>query len=553
MAMPMALYWTVDTRLGRQRRILLCAGVGLLAAALGWWGVHANGTDVPMDWYSKGMLSQRIATVWLITTATHLAAGLASSYSGLISLVARNALCSVMGAVLVGIVFIVMWSGNVLLQSVNISAMDTLLSSGWFVAPLATTAFATGFLGSVAWRLNFGAVRHIVFRLADGLLIVVTAMASVGIAGAAIEGLDHEKRISAGVLLWFTTIAVALFNAASVGRASGIADAGNDSVPAWSRTLRMVGWLAVAIVWGVAVRAVWMRVGQYGLTVDRVWSILVCAVLGVAVLGYLFPWRRGLAVDQMRRIGQVNVVALITGCLGIALLLSPIADIRRLVVNDQVALLLGGKVRPDKFDYKTLRFEMGRRGRTALAMLSDGRLDESTLPATDREQIRHRASAALTGERYPHYQPTIPASNDDAVTLLPQPSEQGLAFVAWLRQSKKNAICFRDRLKCAAWAEDMDGDGLPEMVLAMRNTTEVYRRDGGDAPPAWELVGFSRNYIQVSDWIDCFRNGRVTAETSRLKRLRIGLEKIDFEDPGMRKAWPNGKTLTENCKTAGTN
>lgn len=65
---------------------------------------------------------------------------------------------------------------------------------------------------------------------------------------------------------------------------------------------------------------------------------------------------------------NVGTAVIITGC--VVALLSPLADPARISVADQVRRLNDGRIAPDQFEYRFLRFDAGRFGVEALRTLS---------------------------------------------------------------------------------------------------------------------------------------------------------------------------------------
>src|SRR5690606_214172 len=98
--------------------------------------------------------------------------------------------------------------------------------------------------------------------------------------------------------------------------------------------------------WGLA-----LRIGQHGLTPDRIIAV-ACALIGAAyAAGYgwaaLGPfWRKGAA--WMQPLERTNIWTAVLEIAVILALFSPLADPARLSVADQMARLERGAVTPDQ-------------------------------------------------------------------------------------------------------------------------------------------------------------------------------------------------------------
>jgi hypothetical protein len=111
----------------------------------------------------------------------------------------------------------------------------------------------------------------------------------------------------------------------------------------------------------LAAYALWLRIGQYGLTPDRVFAAAYLVVAAGFTVGYAVAALRPGA--WMKTLEPTNLIMAAVSVLLLIALFTPIADPARLSVGSQVKRLETGKVAPDKFDFQFLRFEGGRYGR----------------------------------------------------------------------------------------------------------------------------------------------------------------------------------------------
>ncbi len=136
----------------------------------------------------------------------------------------------------------------------------------------------------------------------------------------------------------------------------------------------------------------WLRVAQYGWTVERIATaatilIALCYAFGYAAAAVLSL----LGGAWMRLVARVNVVTAFVVLAVLLAMFTPLGDPARLAVNSQVARLKAGTVPAATFDYDYLKAEGGRYGRAALGELAAGNF------GADTALVRKLAKATLDG------------------------------------------------------------------------------------------------------------------------------------------------------------
>ncbi|THD36774.1 MAG: DUF4153 domain-containing protein [Sphingomonas sp.] len=142
-------------------------------------------------------------------------------------------------------------------------------------------------------------------------------------------------------------------------------DEAKSPVLRWSALALGVAVLPLAIIAAVAMG---LRIGQYGMTPDRLWGLTVVVFAVAYGLVYLADAVRGrLGWASLVRRDNIRI-ALATMVAGLVLA-TPILGFNAISTNDQVARLKSGKVSADKFDWAALAFDFGEPGERALAEL----------------------------------------------------------------------------------------------------------------------------------------------------------------------------------------
>jgi len=387
--------------------------------------------------------------------------------------------------------------GGALFKVIGLPFLEDLLRETWFAFPLAFLAFATAVhLTDVRDGLIRG-VRTVALMLLSWLLLVMTVLAAGFLAALPFTGLDGLWETGNGTSLVLTA-AAALIILINTAYQDGRAD---NLPPAVLRIAVRVAAVLLTPLVILAVLGLSLRIGQYGLTPDRIIAG-ACALVGAAyAVGYgwaaLSPfWRKG---DWMRPLERTNIWTALLTVAVILLLFSPALDPARLSVMDQVARLERGAVTPDRFDYHFLRFESGKAGQAALERLT--RSDDAAIAAG-------AVAARKNDDRYSHEgSPDEPRLAIEIWPIGAPPLPEG--FVASANRSGDLDHCQYANL-CLATRRDLDADGAPELLIVGHDNIAVFiaTADG------WSLLGrFDQTCRQStrSDPREALRTGRLRA------------------------------------------
>ncbi len=360
-----------------------------------------------------------------------------------------------------GAFWILLFLGSALFDIIGLKFLEELLQKDWFAIPITTLAFAIAVqLTDVRDALIRG-VRSVVLMLLSWLLLVITVLVAGFLAALPFTGLDGlwDTGSATALVLSAAAILIILINTA-------YQDGLTDNLP--PVVLRAAVRVAAVLLTPLIAIAVWglaLRIGQHGLTPDRIIAV-ACTVIGIAyAVGYGFAalqpfWRRA---DWMRPLEPTNVATAILSVGVILALFSPVADPARLSVADQSARLARGAVTPDQFDYRFLRFESGRAGEAALARLAASANAEIATRAKTAQAATDRHSDRATGA--PDVTPLIEIW--PAGTTLP------VTFMAAVPADDDRANCTEPG-ECLATLMDMNGDGSPEILLVRENGVMIY-------------------------------------------------------------------------------
>jgi hypothetical protein len=149
---------------------------------------------------------------------------------------------------------------------------------------------------------------------------------------------------------------------------------------------RVLHWAAFALALVIlpltvfAAVSLGTRIGQHGLSPERLWGLIAIAVACLYGLAWLVAlvrgWRPG---DWRERLRRANLHLAAAICVIAFVLALPILDFGAVSARNQVARLERGEVTPEQFDFTALRWDFGDAGRRALARLersSDAKVAE---------------------------------------------------------------------------------------------------------------------------------------------------------------------------------
>lgn len=293
---------------------------------------------------------------------------------------------------------------------VKIDLLRDFLRKEWVMALLVGAAYGGGMgllrdravIISLLQRVAMIVLRVLAPILAVGLVAFLAVLPFTGLASLWATGETTPSMLGAALAALFLVNAV-------------IGDKAEDA--ALSRPLRWGAMaLALALLPLVAISA-WstgLRIGQYGLSPERLWALTFIILATVTAVAYAAAiLRRG---DWAARLYRSNLhLAFLLG--GVALVLSTsIIGFDRMATADQIARLNSGKIKPVDFDYRSLWFDFGPPGKAAIKRLAKGSKDATVRRfATDAEKLEMR---------WEQLEAQVAARNaatlDDRLTIIPQ-------------------------------------------------------------------------------------------------------------------------------------
>jgi hypothetical protein len=300
----------------------------------------------------------------------------------------------------------------------------------------------------------------------------------------------------------------------------------------WMNWLMMATLLAMPVFAAIALYAVRLRIGQYGLTPERFIGQLIVIVAALHALAY------AAAVFLRRRewpafVTRINPwVAALVLVLALAML-TPAADPYAWSARAQLARLLDGRVPADKFDYGYLKFQLCQPGRAAFAALKAHRGHPQQAIIDERVAETEKATS-YWGAR-PDAQQVRPSQMPELrrrLIVRPEGAAVADAALAALREQRGWVLkeCLSEADECGVLVTDIDRDGQPDYLFMARryalSGTLLHRDKGG-----WVLQDAGTLSRTVDDreavW-KAFLAGDIELVQPEYYDIRIGKNRLHY-------------------------
>lgn len=404
-----------------------------------------------------------------------------------------------------GIFWAVLGIGAALFGMIGIKGFGEIIGERWFAIPASALAFAAAVhLTDVRLGLIQG-VRTVALTLLGWLLPLLAGLALAFLLALPFTGLEPlwKTGSAAMILIGAGAALILLINAA-------YQDGGREKpLPVALRWAMRLGGLLLLPLTVLAVYALWLRIGQYGLTIERIIAVAGVVVGACYAVGYALA--AVLPGPVMRRLEPTNVATSIVVLVVLLALLSPVADPVRLSVDNQVSRLLAGKVKPADFDFDYLRFSSGQLGTRALEKLSKAGGDIGRLAkAAQARESRY----APEPPKPDNVQPLAGLSVYPAGKTTPDSLKAQWVTVAAGRCEKANENCRLIML-------DLDGDGRDEVLVGSPNANLDLLALGEDG--VWTMQGvIAPPYCGRNEAVfEALMGGRFTTESSRWNTIAV--------------------------------
>lgn len=488
--------------------VLLCTL--LFAALVGWFSWQFSGRwryEAPYGLvFSTGLLLALLLYILCpFIQAWPGRQGWRFDYQALFAHAWNNAFVLLLGGLLVGAFWLLIWLSTALFEMLGIAVLKSLLLSRPFVYLSTPMVFALGLRLGLERVQVIDALRTLLLGACHLLLPLSTLIVLLFLGGLLVSGLEPlwQTRSATPILLSLLLIHLLLVN--------GVVQDGTREAP-YARPLRLLIGLSLLVAPLLALlagQALWLRIEQYGLTPSRVFAVvavLICALhalaLAFATLRRQSPWLATLTTSN-------PPIALVTAVL-LILLQTPVLNPLELTAANQYQRLLAGKA--DMQALGDLRFRYGEAGK---------RYHERLRQSTDLPQP---LADWVAGKR-----PELPPATAEWLGAELPITEQLLQI------HEVERVCRQQG--CYLMALDMRLDAhseTEERQILWLDTTEplaklafIVRSSEG----VWHLQDIHHLREESAQVLERLRQGDFQLETPRYRRLVLGETWLQLAEP----------------------
>ncbi len=410
-------------------------------------------------------------------------------YEALFDFSWRNAVKVIVASIFVGLFWGALELFVALFKVLGIPFFDEIFNTRYFIYPATTVAFGLGLSLYTAKEEALSEFKRAILQVLGWLLPLVSLILLAFIITLPFKGLSTlwGTGYATGLMLGLLGLSVFLLNTA-------FQDGRQIHYPAWLLKLTNAGLLTMPIYSLLCIYAVYLRVHQHGWTSDRVWAACLVAMMAIYSVGYAFAAIKSFNVQHgwMQLTKTINVYAALVLVAMLILINSPVLNPTRIGVQSQVARLLNGEVKVDKFDYDYLRFKGGVYGNDELGeMLSN----------KQHPELKNYAQAALDATNQSYY--SRPVKKLESVqafqaqfTVYPKGTVLESAFYETLLADRKSGTLYLECLAgmdeknsdCRLLAVDLNGDNVAEVIAFNPYANRVYTKEA----TGWKYVGDTR-------------------------------------------------------------
>jgi len=390
----MAASFTIEEKRWKEPGVFALIA-GLVMAGLAWRAID-TGDHLADEWYgfSAGVVATILALP-LFQAGFH-RKRFATPYDDTHFFVWSDAVSAAGAFVFTGIAWAMVFLLAALFHLLKIDLLRDMIDEPWFAWILSGGAFGAS-LGILRNHLRIIGTLQSVVMLVLSLLAVPLAVALVlFLLAMIVSGLDvlwEATRNATPILLSCAVGAFVLTNAI-------LRD--DDAEMSKARPMRIAALvlaLGILPLSSFAAVSMGMRVGQHGLSPERIWALIAIGVSCAYGLAYLVAVIRGRKTGWPDGIRKANLGLAAGVCLLALFLAMPILDFGGVSARNQIARLQSGTVSAQDFDYAALRWDFGDAGRKALEKLAGSSDSEVAKLAKETQELEHRPWRGLAARR----------------------------------------------------------------------------------------------------------------------------------------------------------
>jgi hypothetical protein len=434
------------------------------------------------------------------------------SYSSLFKLSWRNFIVFGECWLFVLIFWGILHLGAGLFSVLEIDFFKELLIKDWFVIPVLNLAF--GFAIIVFRNIIFTVdnISTILQTLIKFLLPALTIVSLGFLATLPFTGLDVLWKTGTGSMLVMWLQASTLFFVNAVYQNASHERPYHNIL----HRLIFVGVAILPIYSAISFYGLWLRIDQYGLTVDRCWAVLICVLLACFSVGYLI----GIIKKRdawLEILSKVNISMGMVVLVFMLLVNSPLLNFQAISASSQLKRLHDGDTSYETFDYNYFGRSLGREGYLALQELKKALkgFAPEKLVIIERMYVNHQniENESLTLDDFNKFVNYWPNQHEFPATLIKAVYDE-IAKNDW-SSYRENSYYFI--------AQDLNEDGVPDYVFIEENNYSTFAKHWFLKGEEWQFSYMETNNPNDNKLIkDYLLNNQIEVIQPKWNNLKVG-------------------------------
>ena len=360
---PLVILLSVDRRNIKSviLQVSVLGAVLVLLAAYTGYQAEPRGEFRTYSLTMAFILSMTLATFKALMYLQQRANRQALSYPVLFTNSWQNFLVAALSALFVAAFWMVLMLWAYLFRTINIRFFLELFTEDWFVFPVLSFAFGLGVIIFRDLTKVIDSITRLLHWLFKLLLPLVVTVAVIFTLALPFTGLDvlWSTRYGTALLLWL--LAVILFCTNAVYQDGREA----NPYPQIIHRITYIGICFTPVIAALSFYGLYLRLAQYGWSVERCWAFVVWFVFSAFAIGYVV----GIVRRRDQWTAELSKVNTAMGLVVLAIMLlanSPLLDFRKISLASQLARIESGEIQLKDFDFWYTERHLARPGHLAM-------------------------------------------------------------------------------------------------------------------------------------------------------------------------------------------
>lgn len=498
------------------RRTLLFTGTFSLLLAL--LGAHVGLQQKPADLFNNWQAQTAFIVTGLVAAfkalmyCQHYISHSKITYARLFKLSWRNFLIFGLSWLFTLIFWGILYLGAGLFSALGIEMFLDLLAEDWFIIPVLNLAFGFAIIVFRNIQATIDNIASLLQTLVKFLLPMLTLVSLSFLVALPFTGLEPLWKTGSGTLLilWLLTLTLFFVNTVYQDEA--------HQRPYGTMLHRLIffGVACLPIYSLIAAYGLWLRVDQYGWSVDRAWAVLIWALLSCFAFGYFY----GIIKHRdhwLATLSQVNVSMGALVLVAMLLVNSPILNFQQIAAQSQLARLESGELTFDQFDFNYFEYKLGRQGYIRIQQLKED------LSAVEPEKYEYLDNLYKRYDNAESYNQSLedfvshlrvwPAETQIPSALLQEIYDHQLE-VSWLNY-RRGQFYFL--------VQDLNDDQQPEFILINESTYSLTAHLWTMGEDGWfSTVMHTENPQRIGTLIEAFNTQDISVIEPQWRDLKVG-------------------------------